>query len=253
MPLRKLIAGNWKMNGNLAALEQLVLIGDCAEGHPEIDVALFPPATLIAPALALEKRIIYGAQDCHWVAYGAHTGCLSVDMIKEAGAKMVILGHSERRIDNHERNADVERKALIATLADMIVIICVGETERERDKGEAFSVVLSQLRGSVPKQATALNTIIAYEPIWAIGTDRLPTNFEVATMHAKIRDQLIEQLGDEEGTGMRILYGGSVRPSNVGDFLKMPNVDGALVGGASLKAEDFVEIIEKVAAQQLAA
>jgi triosephosphate isomerase (TIM) len=242
MPLRKLIAGNWKMNGNLAMLAELDAIAEAAALRPDVDVAIFPPATLLAPAKARQGALLYGAQDCHWVAYGAHTGCLSVDMIKEAGAKLVILGHSERRIDNYETNAQIQRKALIATLADLIVIVCVGETSEERNTGQAVPVVIKQLSESIPNGATALNLVIAYEPVWAIGSGDAATVFDVTAMHGSIRAQLIEQLG-EAGQTVRILYGGSVRASNAAAFLKLPNVDGALVGGASLRAETFASII----------
>ncbi len=240
--MRKLIAGNWKMNGNLAALVELDGIAEAAAQRPDIDVAIFPPATLIAPARARQGALLYGAQDCHWVAYGAHTGCLSVDMIKEAGSKMVILGHSERRVDNHETNAQIQRKALIASLAEFIVIICVGETEAQRNAGEAVSTVVEQLIGSVPKGATPLNTVIAYEPVWAIGSGQTANSFDITSMHEAIRAQLVTQLG-EAGAGIRVIYGGAVRPLNAAAILALPGVDGALVGGASLKAETFCPII----------
>jgi triosephosphate isomerase (TIM) len=220
----------------------IAAIAEAAANRPDLDVAIFPPATLIAPARARQGGLLYGAQDCHWVAYGAHTGCLSVDMIKEAGSKYVILGHSERRTDNFETNAQVQRKALIATLADLIVIVCVGETGDQRKAGEAVPVVIKQLSESIPTGATALNLVIAYEPVWAIGSGHAATAFDVSAMHEAIRGQLIEQLGDA-GQGVRIIYGGSVRASNAASFLGLPNVDGALVGGASLRAETFLEII----------
>jgi triosephosphate isomerase len=244
MALRKLVAGNWKMNGSLAGLAELDAIAAAASGA--VDVAICPPATLIAPAVARQPRLAIGAQDCHWNASGAHTGCLSVAMLAEAGAKLVIVGHSERRTDNHETSADVKAKAQAVIAGGLTAIVCVGETESERDAGHAVEIVTGQLRGSVPEAGTGDALVIAYEPVWAIGTGRTPTVTDVAEMHAAIRHCLGELLGNE-GTNVRILYGGSVKPSNAAELLHVPNVDGALVGGASLKAEDFVPIV--IAAQ----
>ena len=243
MSLRKLIAGNWKMNGSLSALGELDAIAASAAALTGIDVAICPPATLIAPASARAKGIAIGGQDCHWNASGAHTGCLSVAMLAEAGANMVIVGHSERRTDNHETSQDVAQKAAAAVAGGLTAIICVGETEAERDAGKAVSVVTGQIAASVPAGSLGSTTVVAYEPVWAIGTGRTPSTEDVAEMHAAIRAQLLSQLG-EEGAKVRILYGGSVKASNAGELLHVPDVDGALVGGASLKAADFIPIME---------
>lgn len=244
MTLRKLVAGNWKMNGSLASLAELDGIADAASGA--VDIAICPPATLIAPAVSRQPGLAIGAQDCHWNPSGAHTGCLSVAMLAEAGARLVIVGHSERRTDNHETSAEVKAKAEAAISGGLTAIVCVGETESERDAGRAVAVVTEQLKGSVPEGGTGDTLVIAYEPVWAIGTGRTPTIADVADMHAAIRQCLGKLLGDE-GARVRILYGGSVKPSNAAELLHVPNVDGALVGGASLKAADFVPII--IAAQ----
>lgn len=247
MALKKLVAGNWKMNGNLAALAEIEAIAAAASANAGVDVAIGVPATLIMPAAARVPGFAIGGQDCHWNESGAHTGCLSVAMLKEAGASFVIVGHSERRTDNHETSAEIAKKAQAATRGGLMAIICVGETEAERDAGAAVSVVTGQLAESVPAGSKALNTAIAYEPVWAIGTGRTPSADDVAEMHAAIRAQLVSQLGSE-GAGVRILYGGSVKASNAQELLHVPDVDGALVGGASLKAADFVPIIEAGAA-----
>jgi triosephosphate isomerase len=247
MALRKLIAGNWKMNGNLAALNELDGIAAAAMANPSLDVAICPPATLIAPAKVRLSGVLIGGQDCHWNPNGAHTGCVSVGMLQEAGATLVIVGHSERRADNHEIDADVRAKAEAVIAAGLTAIVCVGETEGQRDDGQAVTIVTGQLQGSVPSAGTAANLVIAYEPVWAIGTGRTPTASDVAEMHAAIRKCLGELLGDE-GASVRILYGGSVKASNALELLAVPDVDGALVGGASLKAQDFVPIIEAGAA-----
>lgn len=244
MPLRKLVAGNWKMNGSMAALAELDGIAKAAGGT--VDVAICPPATLIAAAAHRQPRLAIGGQDCHWQASGAHTGCVSVGMLKEAGASLVIVGHSERRTDNHESDGEVKSKASAAIAGGLTAIVCVGETEAERDAGRAVDVVTGQLRGSVPEEGTGETLVIAYEPVWAIGTGRTPTVEDVADMHASIRQCLGLILGGE-GAKVRILYGGSVKPSNAAELLHVPDVDGALVGGASLKAADFVPIIEAAA------
>jgi triosephosphate isomerase len=242
MALRKLIAGNWKMNGSKAALAELDGIAEIARANPQVDVAICPPATLIASAVARNPGFAIGGQDCHWADHGAHTGCLSVNMLKEAGAKMVIVGHSERRTENHETNPEIRQKAEAAMAGGLVAIVCVGETEAERDSGQAVGVVTGQIADSVPVGSKAATLVLAYEPVWAIGTGRTPSPAEVAEMHASIRAQLQAQLG-EEGANVRILYGGSVKPSNAAELLQLPNVDGALVGGASLKAEDFGSIV----------
>ncbi len=242
MTLRKLIAGNWKMNGSLAALAELDGIAAAAFANPSVDVAICPPATLIASGAERAQGLSIGAQDCHWNESGAHTGCLSVAMLKEVGAQMVIVGHSERRTDNGETSAEVRQKAKAVIAGGLIAIICVGETEAERDEGRAVAVVTGQVADSVPATATGSEAVVAYEPVWAIGTGRTPSVDDVAEMHAAIRAQLTLSLGDA-GAAVRILYGGSVKPSNAAELLHIPDVDGALVGGASLKAADFGGII----------
>lgn len=242
MALRKLVAGNWKMNGSLAALSELESIAEAAREHTHVDVAICPPATLIAPAAAAQPGLTIGGQDCHGAASGAHTGCLSVAMLKEAGAQCVIVGHSERRTDQHETDAEVQAKATAAIAGGLLAIVCVGETEAQRDAGQAVAVVSSQLDGSVPRDATGATLVVAYEPVWAIGTGRTPTVADVTEMHDAIRAKLSALLGTH-GAAVRILYGGSVKASNAAELLAVLNVDGALVGGASLKAADFVPII----------
>ena len=242
MALRKLIVGNWKMNGSLAALGELDAIAAAAREHGGVDVAICPPSTLIAAAKARQPALNIGGQDCHHATSGAHTGCLSAAMLVEAGASLVIVGHSERRADNHESSADVRGKAAAAVAAGLIAIVCVGETEAERDAGGAVAVVTSQVAESVPVDSSGATLVVAYEPVWAIGTGRTPSKQDVADMHAAIRAQFLKQLGGE-GAKVRILYGGSVKASNAAELLHIPNVDGALVGGASLKAVDFVPII----------
>jgi triosephosphate isomerase (TIM) len=246
MALRKLIAGNWKMNGSLGGLAELDAIAEAAASHSAVDVAICPPATLITAAAARQPSLAIGAQDCHGAATGAHTGCLSAQMLAEAGAKLIIVGHSERRTDNHESDADVKAKAFAAIGQGLSAIICVGESEAQRDAGEAVTVVARQLDGSVPVDANSALIIIAYEPVWAIGTGRTPSTADVAEMHAAIRARLVALLG-ERGAAVRILYGGSVKPSNAAELMAVADVDGALVGGASLKAVDFVPIIAAAA------
>lgn len=242
MTRRKLVAGNWKMNGSLAQLGELDAIAAAAAANPGVDVAVCVPATLIAPAAA-RGGVTIGAQDVHFNPSGAHTGCLSAEMLKEAGARLTIVGHSERRTDQHEKDAEVRAKAEAAIAAGMIAIVCVGETEAERDAGQAVAIVSGQLDGSIPPAGTAATLVVAYEPVWAIGTGRTPTAGDVEEMHAAIRARLEKLLGGEAG-GVRILYGGSVKPSNARELLHIANVDGALVGGASLTAKDFVPIVE---------
>lgn len=246
MALRKLVAGNWKMNGSIEALGELDAIGAAAQAHGAVDVAICPPFTLIAPAIARAPGLPIGAQDCHGKPAGAHTGCVSAAMLAEAGAKLAIVGHSERRSDQHETSAEVRGKASAAIAAGLTAIVCVGETEAERDAGNALAVVAAQLDGSVPAEGTAATLVIAYEPVWAIGTGRTPVAADIAEMHGLIRDRLAELVG-AEGAGVRILYGGSVKADNAAELLHIANVDGALVGGASLTAKQFVPIIEAAA------
>lgn len=243
MALRKLVAGNWKMNGNRAQLAELDMIAAAAAANDSVDVAICPPFTLIGPAVDRQPALMIGAQDCHAAPSGAHTGCVSAAMLKEAGARMAIVGHSERRTDNHETDGEIRAKAEAAIADGLLAVVCVGETEAERDSGNARHVVEKQLDGSVPVSGAGDTLVIAYEPVWAIGTGRTPSIQDVAEMHAAIRSKLVDLLG-EEGAQVRILYGGSVKPSNAAELLGVPDVDGALVGGASLKAEDFVPIIE---------
>lgn len=229
MSRRKLIAGNWKMHGTLAALDEIDLIARGVDKR--VDVAICPPFTLIAPATG--RGIAIGAQDCHAAASGAHTGCVSAAMLVEAGATLCIVGHSERRADNFETDADVRAKAMAVLAAGMTAIVCVGETLSQRDAGQAIAVVGGQLAGSLPP--VRANLVVAYEPVWAIGTGRTPTMGDVAAMHAAIRAVV--------GPDVRILYGGSVKPANAAELLGIADVDGALVGGASLSAADFLPIV----------
>ncbi len=240
MTRRKLVAGNWKMNGSLAALAELDGFVIAGAGAAEVAVCL--PFTLIAPAAARGSGLKIGAQDCHWAQSGAHTGCVSVPMLVEAGAQIVITGHSERRADQHETDAEVRAKATAAIAGGLTAIVCVGETEVQRDAGETLDIVGRQLEGSIPPEATAANLVVAYEPVWAIGTGRTPSIDDVRGVHGFIRDQLKELLGGE-GDGVRILYGGSVKPDNAAELMAVADVDGALVGGASLTAAQFVPII----------
>ena len=241
MTRRKLVAGNWKMNGDRAALAELVAIA-AAGATSAAEVAVAVPATLIAPAVALVPGFAIGAEDVHPADKGAHTGCLSAAMLKEAGASFSIVGHSERRADCHETDAEVKAKAEALHRHGMRAILCVGETLAERDAGRAEAVVTAQIAGSLPEGAAADWLAIAYEPVWAIGTGRTPTVADVAAMHGAIRAKLRALIGDE-ADAMRILYGGSVTAENAADLLHAGDVDGALVGGASLTAAKFVPII----------
>lgn len=246
MANRKFIVGNWKMNGLREKLSDIADIAGVADQHKGVDVAICPPATLIASAAESAAGFTIGAQDCHFAANGAHTGCLSADMIREAGAIMTILGHSERRADQHETDAEVKAKAEAVYAAGLGAIICVGETEAERDAGRAVAVVCGQLEGSFPENAAANWLTIAYEPVWAIGTGRVPEVSDVEEMHAAIRNKLGTLMGDG-ADAVRILYGGSMNGGNASELLAVANVDGGLVGGASLTAEKFGPIIEAAA------
>lgn len=245
--VRPLVAGNWKMNGLRAALGEVSqLKSRLAENGPiEADVMICPPATLVS-ALAAEaggSAILVGGQDCHTAISGAHTGDISAEMLADAGASAVIVGHSERRADHGESDDLVRAKAEAAHRAGLTAIVCVGETAAEREQGQTLAIVSAQLAGSLPEGAMAQNTIIAYEPVWAIGTGLTPTPDDVAEVHASIRAALIERLGDGQGAAMRLLYGGSVKPDNAAELMSVENVNGALVGGASLKADDFFGIL----------
>ena len=246
MALRKLVAGNWKMNGTRAMLSELDAIAAAAGKAGGLDVAICPPFTLIEAAVRALPGVAVGGQDCHHAAKGAHTGCVAAGMLADLGARCVIVGHSERRTDQGETDSDVRAKAEAALAAGLMAIVCVGETEAQRDAGQAGIVVTGQLEGSVPPTGTAADLVIAYEPVWAIGTGRTPSVQDVAEMHATIRAKLIGLLG-EAGSGVRILYGGSVKPDNAAELMAIADVDGALVGGASLTAAQFVPIIEATA------
>ena len=247
MTRRKFIAGNWKMNGVSSSLLELRdLRQRLAERPvPEADVMVCPPATLLSRAheVLAGSGIALGAQDCHPLPSGPHTGDISAEMLADAGATAVIVGHSERRIDHGETDALVHAKALAAYRAGLMAIICIGETEAQHRNGETLDVLKHQLQGSVPEEARAASTVIAYEPVWAIGSGLTPTPQDVAEVHGFIRATLGQRLGSAESAGMRILYGGSVKPANAGELLFVPDVNGALVGGASLKAADFYEIV----------
>lgn len=240
--VRPLIAGNWKMHGTLA--EATALASGVAAGATEkAELLVCPPFPHLVPvAEALRgKAVALGAQDCHAAAKGAHTGDVAAAMLKDLGAAYVILGHSERRADHGESDAAVKAKAEAALAAGLVPVVCVGESEAQRLSGEAEAVVAGQLAGSLPEGFAAAGGVVAYEPVWAIGTGRTPTEGDIAAMHARIRAELEKAFG-EAGKTLRILYGGSVKPSNAKGILALPHVDGALVGGASLKAEDFLGI-----------
>lgn len=255
MERRKLVAGNWKMHGSMAALGELDAIASAAAEAGSVDVAICPPFTLIAAAKARAPGLAIGAQDVHCNPKGAHTGCVSADMLKEAGASLVIVGHSERRGEQREDDAAVRAKAEAALAAGLSVILCVGESEGEREAGRAVETVAGQVDASLPRADVASGSIpdrlaVAYEPIWAIGTGKTATPGDVAEMHAAVRDRL-RAAYREAGEGVRILYGGSVKASNAAELFAVADVDGALVGGASLSAGDFVPIID--AARRVAA
>lgn len=245
--IRPLVAGNWKMNGTSASLGELRAIGQgFAQGLDTVaDALVCVPATLVSRAadVAAGTPVTVGGEDCHAKESGAHTGDISAEMLKDAGASSVIVGHSERRTDHGEDDATVHAKAEAAWRAGLVAIICIGETRAEREGGATLDVLSRQIDGSVPAGATAANAVVAYEPVWAIGTGLTPTVTDVAEAHAHIRARLAAKLGEAAGK-MRILYGGSVKPSNAVELLGIDNVDGALVGGASLKAADFLGIAE---------
>ena len=245
--IKPLVAGNWKMNGLTADLDEFSAM--CERMTPalaaNVDCMICGPATLLSQLTraAGEGRIAVGGQDCHSARNGAHTGDISAPMLADAGASAVIVGHSERRADHGETSQDVRNKAMAAWSSGLTAIICVGETEAERKAGQAIPVVSDQLIQSVPDEAQAENTVIAYEPVWAIGTGLTPTTDDVAEMHAAVRKVLIDRIG-EGGNKVRLLYGGSVKPANAAALMAVEDVNGALVGGASLKASDFMAIVE---------
>lgn len=246
---RKLAAGNWKMNGlraDLAEADALIA------AHPAaaVDLLLCPPATLLAQMAARAEGtpLAVGGQDCHAAASGAHTGDISARMLADAGASHVILGHSERRADHDEHNEHVRAKANAALAAGLTTVICVGESEAERDASNTLDIIGGQLSGSIPDSATGHSLVVAYEPIWAIGTGRTPTLGQIGEVHDFIRARLERRFGAGVGRSVRLLYGGSVKPGNAAEIFGVSNVDGALVGGASLKAADFSAIVSALEA-----
>jgi triosephosphate isomerase len=244
---KPLVAGNWKMNGTRSDLAEAIAVSDAvqaAQGAIKADIMICPPATLlmVMAELCAGAGVLVGAQDCHALPSGAHTGDISAEMLRDAGALAVILGHSERRADHSETDKEVRARVEAAHRAGLTAIVCVGETAGQRAAGLTLKIVARQLAGSIPDGATADNTIVAYEPVWAIGTGLTPTTGDVAEVHGMIRSLLETRF--ESGSAMRILYGGSVKGSNAAELMGVANVDGALVGGASLKAADFLPIIE---------
>jgi triosephosphate isomerase (TIM) len=243
MGRRKLVAGNWKMHGTSADLSEVTAISIAAE-TARADVALCPPATLIERAVRAAPGFAIGGQDVHQAGKGAYTGCISAAMLLDAGAKLTIVGHSERREAQAETDADVKAKAEAALAAGLDVILCVGESDSVREAGRAIETVSAQLDASIPSSiADASRFSVAYEPIWAIGTGKVPSVGDIGEMHAALRARLEAAYG-EAGAAVRILYGGSVKASNAAEIFGVPDVDGALVGGASLKAADFLPIVE---------
>ncbi len=243
---RPLVAGNWKMNGSRASAKVLEEIhaGYTPGLKAKVELAVCPPATLIAhfAKLSVGSRVAIGGQDCHAKESGAFTGEVSAEMLADAGATYVIVGHSERRQYHKEKDADVCAKAVAAYRAGLTAIVCVGETREERESGKTLAVVKKQLRGSIPVDSNSQNLVVAYEPVWAIGTGLTPTTADVAEVHALIRDELRRLVGKADASKVRILYGGSVKPSNATELMSVENVNGALVGGASLVAADFLGI-----------
>jgi len=246
-----LIAGNWKMNGTSASLPELEAMNKGfheAAGGKKIESLICLPATLISRAHEAVKGgvIALGGEDCHFAESGAHTGDISASMLKDAGATHVIVGHSERRTDHHESSELVRKKADAAWKSGLVAVICVGETLEQREQGKALDIVGQQCDASVPDGATAHNLVVAYEPVWAIGTGKIPTTDDVAKMHAFIREKMEKRFG-AEGKRVHILYGGSMKPNNAAELLAVPHVDGGLIGGASLKAKDYLAIVQAAA------
>jgi triosephosphate isomerase len=253
MALKKLVAGNWKMHGLSSDLDEVREIAALSQAFEQVDVALCVPAILLDRAARAVPGFTIGGQDVHHAEKGAHTGCTSALMLLDAGASVTIVGHSERREAHRESDADVKAKAAAALSVGLNVILCIGESLHVRESGSAVQTVMAQLEGSLPDNLDAeAELVIAYEPIWAIGTGKIPTTDEIGEMHAAIRAKLAERYG-EGGNGVRILYGGSVKPSNAGEIFSIADVDGALVGGASLKAADFLPIVAAAAAVEGAA
>ena len=246
MARRKLIVGNWKMHGLAADIAEIEKIAEAADRFPQVDVGVCVPATLIERAVRAVPNLPIGAQDVHHAEAGAHTGCISTAMLADAGAAIVIVGHSERREAQRESDEHVRAKAEAGLKAGLLVILCVGESLAVREAGEAVATVDRQLDASLPRGVEVAGLAIAYEPIWAIGTGQVPTIADIAEMHAALRRRLVAAYGDA-GASIRILYGGSVKASNAAEIFSVDDVDGALVGGASLKAADFVPIVEAAA------
>jgi triosephosphate isomerase (TIM) len=243
---RKLVVGNWKMNGSLAQLAELGPIAEAAREAGGVDVGICPPFTLISAAVTRSGGLAIGAQDCHQAASGAHTGCVSAAMIREAGGRIAIVGHSERRADQGEDDALVRAKAEAALAGGLTAIVCVGESEAQREAGNHVAVVTAMLAGSVPEAWEDGELVVAYEPVWAIGTGKVATPDDVTEMHRALRAALAGRFGDA-GDRVRILYGGSVKADNAAELFRCENVDGALVGGASLTAAQFVPIVAAAA------
>ena len=247
MTLRMLVAGNWKMHGLSDDIAEIQAIAAAAREYPDVDVALCVPAILIERA-ARAVELPIGGQDVHFAEQGAHTGCISARMLRDAGASLTIVGHSERRDAQRESDAEVQAKARAALECGLNLILCVGESLEAREGGAAVQAVMAQLEGSLPQNVEGeAELAIAYEPIWAIGTGKIPTSVEIREMHTAIRHALEERHGVDGGS-VRILYGGSVKASNAGEIFSIADVDGALVGGASLKAADFIPIVAAAAA-----
>jgi triosephosphate isomerase (TIM) len=240
--MRKRIVGNWKMNGLISDLPMIEAIAKMSALYPGVDSGLCLPTTLLGRAIAACPAFALGGQDCHAQVSGAHTGCISAAMIADTGATMVIVGHSERRADQGETDADVRSKAAAAINAKLFAIVCVGETLEQRNAGDALAVVLAQLDGSLPEVIEQGALCVAYEPVWAIGTGRIPSAGDVEAMHGAIRERLIMRHG-QAGETIAILYGGSMNGDNAAALLSIPNVDGGLIGGASLTAEKFESIL----------
>lgn len=244
---RKLAAGNWKMNGLAADLDQIDAL-EAAHSAVDIDILICPPAPLLERMAARASKIAVGGQDCHASGSGAHTGDTAAAMLVDAGASHVILGHSERRTDHKETNDGVRAKARAAFDAGLIAVICVGETLAEREAANTLDIISGQLAGSIPDAANGTNLIVAYEPVWAIGTGLVPSTDQIGEVHDYIRAKLEARFGEGVGRSVRLLYGGSVKGSNAADIFAVSNVDGALVGGASLTADAFSPIITALAA-----
>ena len=243
--MRKLAAGNWKMNGKRASLSEVEAINAALDDKDPM-VVICPPASLLISACDIRGQVGIGAQDCHAAFSGAHTGDISASQIADTGATYVIVGHSERRTDHRETNDAVQAKAQAAHEAGLIAIICIGETLAEREAGKTLTALGQQMSGSIPDGATSQNTVIAYEPVWAIGTGLIPTLEQIDEAHRFMRAELQSALG-ADAQNISLLYGGSVKGSNADDIFSVADVDGALVGGASLSANDFVPIIKALA------